>query len=89
MRRPQPRSQPPLQLRQADNTDATEHRDTVCGAGGADEGSVTSFTYPDSFTATGLVAEFGLPYEARPAKPRGPSSSCRLVWYGTRLARSG
>jgi hypothetical protein len=27
---------------------------------------VTSFTYPDSFTATGLVADFGLPYEARP-----------------------
>jgi hypothetical protein len=28
--------------------------------------AVTSFTYPDSFTATGLVAEFGLPYEPRP-----------------------
>jgi hypothetical protein len=27
---------------------------------------VTSFTYPDSFTATGLVADFGLPYESRP-----------------------
>ena len=27
---------------------------------------VTSFTYPDSFTATGLVADFGLPYEPRP-----------------------
>jgi hypothetical protein len=28
--------------------------------------AVTSFTYPDSFTATGLVADFGLPYEPRP-----------------------
>jgi hypothetical protein len=28
--------------------------------------AVTSFTYPDSFTATGLVADFGLPYESRP-----------------------
>lgn len=28
--------------------------------------TVTSFTYPDSFTATGLVADFGLPYEPRP-----------------------
>jgi hypothetical protein len=27
---------------------------------------VTSFTYPDSFTATGLIADFGLPYEPRP-----------------------
>ncbi len=27
---------------------------------------VTSFTYPDSFTAMGLVAEYGLPYEPRP-----------------------
>lgn len=27
---------------------------------------ITSFTYPDSFTATGLVADFGLPYESRP-----------------------
>ncbi|HEY0388128.1 MAG TPA: hypothetical protein VGC71_06800 [Gaiellales bacterium] len=28
--------------------------------------TVTSFTYPDSFTATGLVADYGLPYEPRP-----------------------
>jgi hypothetical protein len=27
---------------------------------------VTSFTYPDSFTAMGLIAEYGLPYEPRP-----------------------
>lgn len=26
----------------------------------------TSFTYPDSFTAMGLVPEYGLPYERRP-----------------------
>ena len=26
----------------------------------------TSFTYPDSFTAMGLVADYGLPYEPRP-----------------------
>ena len=27
---------------------------------------VTSFTYPDSFTAMGMVADLGLPYEERP-----------------------
>jgi hypothetical protein len=27
---------------------------------------LTSFTYPDSFTAMGLLPRFGLPYEARP-----------------------
>lgn len=26
----------------------------------------TSFTYPDSFTAMGLIADYGLPYEAQP-----------------------
>lgn len=28
--------------------------------------AVTSFTYPDSFTAMGLGAEYGLPYEPQP-----------------------
>jgi len=27
---------------------------------------LASFTYPDSFTAMGLIAEYGLPYEPRP-----------------------
>ena len=40
MRRPQPRSEPPPRLRQADNADAIEHRDTASWAGGADDGFV-------------------------------------------------
>jgi hypothetical protein len=31
---------------------------------------VTSFTYPDSFTAMGLVGDFGLPYEPKPYHER-------------------
>jgi hypothetical protein len=31
---------------------------------------VTSFTFPDSFTAMGLIAEYGLPYEPRPYHQR-------------------
>jgi len=30
----------------------------------------TSFTYPDSFTAMGLVGDYGLPYEPRPYHDR-------------------
>ena len=53
MRRPQPHSERPPRLRQADNASAI-------GIGGADDGSVTLFHYPGPFTPEGTVRETGV-----------------------------
>lgn len=54
---------------------------------------VTSFTYPDSFTATGLVADFGLPLRVAPLPPpslpyRGTARGSRAVWASSRRTGS-